>query len=138
MLKSSNFWVNIINLMLGFFVVWGSPVDLSGAEVLDTIFTKDIGLISLMVVNFINPIKKIIANGAYKDLAFLKSRNFMSQALTALFSGLASFTAVSIPLEGAEPIADALVSGDIGMIISAIGLNVVNFLVHFFEKKEEI
>lgn len=135
-LGSRNFFVSIISLVL--FVV----AKLSGAnipegaseELLNAINTQDLVMIfTIALPNLVNPILKIIKDKLWTWKIF-KSKNFITQAGTVLLMGLAGF-GIAFPDGAAAQIVDSIFRGEGTVIITAIVINIVNPLYHFFFDK---
>jgi hypothetical protein len=136
-LDSRNFFVNLISIVLLAFTANGLPISVEPGDIIDAISTQDFGLIlGVILPNFLNPIMKLINKTANWGWGFLKSTNFWTQTLTTLLVGL-ELISLQFPTGAAQEIIDAVFSGDIGLIIAALAINILNPLLHFFRNKEE-
>ena len=98
---------------------------------MDAISARDIGAIfSVVLLNFLNPVMKLINKTAKWSWDFLKSVNFWTQLATVILVGL-SLLGVVFPQGAAAGIVEAVFSGEANLIITAIAVNVINPLYHF-------
>jgi len=138
-LDSSNFFVNLITLLLLPFVANGLDLPAPTAEVSEVVFNAissgDIAvIIGVALPNLLNPLFKLFQNGvAGWSWDFLKSANFWTQAVTAallIFAGMG----LVFPDQAATDIVDSLFTGEVIAIILAMVINVINPLIHYFKK----
>jgi hypothetical protein len=104
-------------------------------SVYDAFASGELGrILSLVLVNFLNPLMKIIRGEAGWSWDFLKSWNFRTQALTAV---LIFFTGIGVvfPDGAVANLIDALAGGELNVIIIALVANIINPFIHFFRDK---
>lgn len=137
-LDSRNFFVSLITLFL--LVLQSNDLDpgTDAETIFDAIMSGDLGnLLALFLVNFLNPIMKIVRGEVGWSWNFLKSKNFWFQAATALIVGLTMFGIV-FPEGAAAAIIDAIFTGDSQAIMVAFVVNIINPIWHFFTKQKEL
>jgi len=135
-LDSRNFFVSIISLVLITIAQVSGGVVPEGAagQILDAISQKDIILFfTIALPNLINPIMKIVRDKLWTWKVF-KSTNFLTQSLTVVLMGLAGF-GIMWPDGAAANIVNAIAGGTGTVIITALVINIINPLYHFFFDK---
>lgn len=136
-LDSRNFFVSIISIIFTALAGQGVNIinpELISGEVYDAIITGQIGtLLSVLFVNFINPMIKIVRQKTW-SWAFLKSVNFWTQFATVGLLGLASFGIV-FPEGAASEVVISIFGGNFETIMIATVINFLNPLWHFFKKQ---
>jgi hypothetical protein len=135
-LKSQNFFVSLVTLVLLAFEANNLTLNVSADQIVDTFLTRDAGaILSLVVLNFANPILKLISRTAEWDWGFTRSANFWTQVATVVLAGIAIF-GLEFP-EGAGPeLVQAYYTNQFSIISVAIVINLVNPIYHFLKKKE--
>jgi hypothetical protein len=88
------------------------------------------------VLNFANPILKLISKASEWSWDFTKSANFWTQVATVVLAGIAIF-GLEFP-EGAGPeLVQAYYTNQFSIISVAIVINLVNPIYHFLKKKPD-
>lgn len=137
-LDSRNFFVSLVSIFLLSFELNGLSTGADPGQVVDAISAKDIGLIaSLVLLNFLNPVLKLIQKTASWSWAFLKSPNFWTQVGTTVIAGLAML-GIQFPDGAASEVVSSIFSGDVQAIMIALVINVINPLYHFFFDKPKL
>jgi hypothetical protein len=136
---SKNFFVSLTTLILLVLEANGLGIDATGGEIVDAISSQDIGaIISVVVLNLLNPITKLLQQGVNWSWAFLKSMNFWTQAVTTVLVGV-TLAGITFPESAANSIVEAVFSNEFNAIGTTIVINILNPLYHFFfdKPKEE-
>jgi hypothetical protein len=136
-LDSRNFFVSLISLVLLTLEANDLSIGTDADSVYDAFASGELGrILSLVLINFLNPLMKIIRGEAGWSWGFLKSWNFRTQALTAV---LIFFTGIGVvfPEGAASNLIDALAGGELNLIILALAANIINPFLHFFRDKAE-
>lgn len=135
-LQSRNFFVSIVSLILLAFQANKINFDIGAGEIVDVIMSKDLGaILSLAVVNLINPIMKLASKSTTWDWGFTRSANFWTQVLTVILVLIAGF-GIPFPENASADLIAAWATKEFSVVAIAIILNVVNPLYHFFVKKK--
>jgi len=129
---SQNFLVSIFTIIFAAFAANGLPIDLDPGEAAQTIGEGNITAIATMfVVNLLNPVFKLINKSATWSWDFIRSVNFWTQSLTVILVAVAGLGIV-FPEGAAENVVDAIFGGNFGVIATALVVNILNPLYHFF------
>ena len=132
-LKSKNFLVSIITLVLLAFEANSLPINVKPEQIADVVLSQDFGaIIALVVMNFLNPIMKLATKATKWDWGFLKSPNFWTQGLTVVLVIIAAF-GIDFPNNAAPALVTAYYSKQFSIIAMAILINVVNPIYHFIK-----
>ena len=138
MSQSSNFWTNLTSLILSFLIYLGIEVSptLPG-EIVDAVQTVDITAMIMIVVNLVNKIIHIWEPEKIKEefWAFLKSTNFYTNLITLLI-GIVIFYGAAVPDNAVSELVDSILGGDLGLILSAVAINIINPIYHLLFKKD--
>jgi len=135
-LQSRNFLVSIVSLVLLSFQANHINVDVGAGEIVDVVMSKDLGaILSLAVLNLINPIMKLASKSTTWDWGFTKSPNFWTQVLTVVLVLIAG-VGIPFPENASAELITAWASKEFSVIAIAIIVNVANPLYHFFVKKK--
>lgn len=137
-LGSQNFFVSLITLIFLALNFNGAGIpDGVAAEIYESFKTGNITTIFFVLFpNLINPIIKIVKNKVW-SWDFVRSANFWTQLGTVLLMLLVAY-GINFPDGALAEIVGSIMKGDVGLIIAAIGINVVNPLYHFFKPKKGI
>lgn len=131
-MESRNFFVSLITLLFLALGYNGLDPGIDADTLLDAILSGELGpIVSIILVNFLNPIMKIIRGEVEWSWSFLKSKNFWTQTITAILMLLTGFGIV-FPDGAAAQLVDAIFGGSFDAISVAIVLNIINPLYHFF------
>ena len=137
-LNSRNFWISIISIIFTGLGAQGIDMmepELISGEIYDAIIKGQVGtLISVLFVNFINPVIKIVRQKTW-SWSFLRSVNFWVQFATVGLLGLASFGIV-FPEGAAAEVVGSFFGGNFETIAIATIINILNPLWHFFQKNK--
>lgn len=123
-LDSRNFFVTFISIIL--LAASGQDVifDQTPEEIYNLFQGQEIlGILSIVVLNFLNPVTKLVTKIIKKQWSwdFVKSMNFQTQATSFVALILASW-----------------LGEELGGIVLALAVNVVNLIVHLAQKKPEL
>ena len=130
-LNSRNFFVSIISIILLMLEFNDLSTGVDAETIWEAFTSADLGrILSIVLVNFLNPIMKIIRGEASWSFGFLKSKNFWTQSLTAIFVLLAGLGIV-FPDGAASALVEAIFGGQFEIISLAIVVNIINPLWHF-------
>lgn len=133
-LDSRNFFVSLVSIIMLMMAAQGAAIDVPAEQVVDIFLRADVvGMFSVIVPNVINPILKITKAGF--SWAFLKSANFWTQAGTFILLALAG-AGIVFPDGAAAAIVAAIFGGNVGTIITALVVNLLNPLYHFIFDRE--
>lgn len=134
-LNSRNFFVSLISIILLAIELNGFPVSTDAGQIFDAVDAGQVSsIISIFFVNFLNPILKLASKAKKWTWDFLKSPNFITQALTVFLIGLTGF-GIAFPEGAAANIVDAIFQGGFQTIVVALVINILNPLYHFFFDK---
>ena len=134
-LKSQNFFVSLVPLVLLAFEANSLTLNVSADQVVDTLLSRDAGaILSLVVLNFANPILKLISRTSEWDCGFTRSANFWTQVATVVLAGIAIF-GLEFPADAAPELVSAYYTNQFSVISVAIVINLVNPIYHFLKKK---
>lgn len=132
---SKNFFVSLTTLILLILESNGLGINATGEEIVDAISSQDIGaIIGVVVLNLLNPITKLLQQGVDWSWDFRKSANFWTQAVTTILVGV-TLAGIVFPESAASAIVEAVFSNDFNAIGTAIVVNILNPLYHFFFDK---
>lgn len=135
-LNSRNFFVSLVSLMLLAFTANDLGITTTADQLVETVASKNTGaIIALFFMNFLNPILKLVSKGFQWSWDFVRSTNFWTQVLTTVLSAV-SLAGVAFPADAPTELVDAVQSKDFLTIYSAIGVNILNSLWHFFQKQK--
>jgi len=136
-IESQNFFVSLVTLLLLAFEANQLTVNVSAEQVVSVFASQDAGaIISLIFLNFLNPVMKILSKAQEWSWEFLKSANFWTQVVTVALAGVAIF-GLQFP-EGAAPeLVEAYYSKQFSIISVAIVVNLINPIYHFFKNKQD-
>jgi nitrous oxidase accessory protein NosD len=136
-IESQNFFVSLVTLLLLAFEANQLTVNVSAEQVVSVFASQDAGaIISLIFLNFLNPVMKILSKAQEWSWEFLKSANFWTQVVTVALAGVAIF-GLQFP-EGAAPeLVEAYYSKQFSIISVAIVVNLINPIYHFLKKKPD-
>lgn len=133
-LGSRNFFVSLVSLILLSLELNSLPTGADPGTIVDVIQNPDIGrIVSIIFLNFLNPVMKIISKTAVWDWGFLKSMNFWTQVITVVLTGVAMLGIV-FPDGAAAAMVEAVFGGEFNAIWVAFGMNILNPIYHFFQK----
>jgi hypothetical protein len=136
-LKSQNFFVSLVTLVLLAFEANNLTLNVSAEQVVDTFLTRDAGaILSLVVLNFANPILKLISKASEWSWDFTKSANFWTQVATVVLAGIAIF-GLEFPADAAPELVQSYYTNQFSIISVAIVINLVNPIYHFLKKKPD-
>lgn len=131
-LGSQNFFVSLISVMLLAFELNNLSLNVTADQVVDTVSSGDVGRIAaLFLVNFLNPILKLVQKTAEWSWNFLKSPNFWTQIVTVILVALTGL-GIAFPDGAAGNLVEGIFSGEFEVIAIAAVVNVLNPLYHFF------
>lgn len=137
--ESRNFFVSLASLfLLALAIITGDPVNVDPGAIIDALSSGELGsIISLFFVNLLNPIMKLIGKVQRGEINsdFLKSPNFITQAVTALLSGV-SILGIVFPADAAGEVVNAFYTSDFVPIWVALGINILNPIYHFIKDKK--
>ncbi len=128
---SRNFYVSLVSIVLFIFDFNQLGLNLTPEAIVDAILSGDSNALLLMLVNFINPILKIINNTAEWSWSFLRSWNFWIQVGTGVLFAATLYIGIEFPDNAVTEISEALQSGVIGTITLAFVVNILNPILHF-------
>jgi nitrous oxidase accessory protein NosD len=136
-IESQNFFVSLVTLLLLAFEANQLTVNVSAEQVVSVFASQDAGaIISLIFLNFLNPVMKILSKAQEWSWEFLKSANFWTQVVTVALAGVAIF-GLQFP-EGAAPeLVEAYYSKQFSIISVAIVVNLINPIYHFIKNKQD-
>lgn len=139
-LESTNFLTSVLTLALTALGVWGINIDIDPAQAIQEILAKNLEYIITIAIpsvgNLIFKITQKIQDGTLSIKRLFKSLNFVTQAITVLAVILTS-VGIMIPETAPQALSEAIFSGSIVTIITALVTNVLNPLWHFFFDKKE-
>jgi len=136
-LGSRNFFVSLISVFLLAFELNNLSLGAGAEQIIDTVTSGDVGRIAaLFLVNFLNPILKLVQKTAEWSWAFLKSPNFWTQVITVILVALTGL-GITFPDGAASGLVDAIFTGEFQVIAIAAVVNVLNPLYHFFFDRPE-
>ena len=137
-LGSRNFYVSLVTLVLLAFEANNLPININPGELVDTVLTRDLGgILSILLLNFLNPIMKLANKMATWSWAFLRSPNFWTQITTVLLS-LIAVTGITFPEGAAAELVTSVFGGSFNVIAMAVLVNVINPLYHFFFDRKKL
>lgn len=133
---SQNFLIGFITLIFGFLAANNlEVVDVTQVETFwQAVKTGELNLIiPIILVNFVNPIMKIVSSGGFDWQGIKNSPNFWTNIATVVLSITATFGLI-IPEEALTGFLDAIVGQNASFIeiIIAFVLNLGNVFFHFF------
>jgi len=135
-IQSQNFFVSLVTLILLAFEANALSVNVGAEQIVSVLASKDAGaIISLFVLNFINPIMKLLSKTQEWDWGFLKSPNFWTQSLTVLLAAVAIF-GLQLPEDAAPELVSAYYSQQFSIISVAVVINIINPIYHFLKSKQ--
>lgn len=133
-LNSRNFFVSLVSLVLLAFSANDLGITTTAGQLVETVASKNTGaIIALFFMNFLNPVLKLVGQGFKWSWDFVRSPNFWTQVLTTVLSAV-SLVGIAFPAEAPTELVEAVQSKDFLTIYSAIGVNILNSLWHFFQK----
>ena len=136
-MDSRNFLVTLISLILLTLEFNNLGTGIDAETIWEAFASGELGrILSIVLVNFLNPIMKIIRGEASWSFGFLKSKNFWTQALTGIFVLLAGL-GIAFPDGAAASLVEAIFGGSFEAISIAIVINVINPLYHFFFDRDK-
>ena len=136
-LDSRNFFVSLITLFL-------LPLAGNGIEVAPDLADKTyyaivnknlLFAITVIFPNVVQPVIKLIRSKSW-SWSFSSKLNFWTQVATVALMGL-GLLGIVFPEFAADTVFDAIAGGNIGLIIAAFGINIINPLWHFFFDKRD-
>lgn len=131
-LNSRNFFVSLISVVLLAFELNNLSLGADAGQIVDTVGSGDVGRIAaLFLVNFLNPILKLIQKTAEWSWNFLRSPNFWTQLVTVILVALTGL-GITFPDGAAGNLVESIFSGEFQVIAIAAVVNVLNPLYHFF------
>lgn len=134
---SQNFFVSLISLFLLSFELNGLSTGADPNGIYEALASGEIGRItSILLLNFLNPILKLVQNSATWSWDFLKSKNFLTQAATAVLSAV-TLLGIEFPDGAAAEVVDGFFGGTFETVAVALVINVLNPLWHFFFDRED-
>lgn len=137
-LSSQNFFVSLISVILLAFELNNLSLGVGAEQIVDTVSSGDVGRIAaLFLVNFLNPILKLVQKTAQWTWGFLRSPNFWTQLATVVLVALSGLGIV-FPDGAASGVVDAIFTGEFQAIGIALVVNVFNPLYHFFFDRPKI
>ena len=133
-LNSRNFFVSLVSLVLLAFSANDLGITTTPDQLVETVASKNTGaIIALFFMNFLNPVLKLASKGFQWSWDFVRSANFWTQVLTTVLSAV-SLVGIAFPSEAPTELVEAVQSKDFLTIYSAIGVNILNSVWHFFQK----
>jgi len=133
---SRNFFVSFVSVLLLMLEMNGLGTGADPGNIVDAITSADLGrILSILLLNFLNPIMKIIQKQVEWSWDFLRSPNFWTQVATTLLIGITMF-GIAFPDGAAADLVDAIFGGEFQVIAIALIINVLNPLWHFFFDKK--
>lgn len=136
-IQSQNFFVSLVTLILLAFEANALSVNVGAEQIVSVLASKDAGaIISLFVLNFINPIMKLLNKTQEWDWGFLKSANFWTQALTVVLAAVAIF-GLQLPEDAAPELVSAYYTQQFSIISVAVVINIINPIYHFLKSKQD-
>lgn len=137
MSTSSNWWTNFTSLILSFLVYIGVSDVPDAGDIIDSIGAQDWAAIIIVVINLVNKVIHIFDPTKIKEYfwEFLKSSNFYTNLLTMLIGIIVSLGAI-IPDNAVSELVDSILGGDLGLILAAIAINIINPIYHLLFKKD--
>lgn len=135
---SQNFFVSLISVFLFALDINNLGINVSAEQILEAIQSGESNAIILIIVNLVNPILKLINRTAEWSWDFLKSQNFITQALTVLLLGATYFIGIQFPEGAATEVVGAFGTGAITAILAAVVINIVNPIIHFFDMDKPV
>lgn len=136
-LKSQNFFVSLVTLLLLAFEANNLSVNISAQTVVDTLLTRDAGaILSLLVLNFANPILKLISNASAWSWKFTRSPNFWTQIITVALAATA-LLGLEFPADAAPELVSAYYTNQFSIISVALVINLINPIYHFIKNKRD-
>lgn len=137
-IESQNFFVSLVTLLLLAFEANQLTVNVTAEQVVSVFASQDAGaIISLIFLNFLNPVMKILSKTQEWSWGFIKSANFWTQVVTVILAGVAIF-GLQFP-EGAAPeLVEAYYSKQFSIISVAIVVNLINPIYHFIKGKKDV
>lgn len=127
-LASRNFFVALASTLLMALQANNLQVDIDPGNLVDTLLGGDLmGIVSVLLLNFLNPAMKLISRAGEWSWDFLKSPNFLTQAFTVLLAALA-LIGLSMPADIAAT--ELLHEQSWGLLSLAIFTHVANSVYH--------
>jgi hypothetical protein len=137
-LKSQNFFVSLVTLLLLAFEANNLTVNINPEQVVDTLLSRDAGaIISLVVLNFANPILKLISNASSWSWGFTRSPNFWTQVVTVALAATA-LIGLEFPADAAPELVSAYYTNQFSIISVAVVINLINPIYHFLKGKKDV
>lgn len=134
---SQNFFVSLISLLLLTFELNGLSTGADPENIFDAITSGDAGrILSILLINFLNPILKLVQKQETWSWDFLKSVNFWTQAVTTILAAI-TIAGVAFPEGAAANLVEAIFGGTFQTIAVAVVVNILNPLYHFFFDRDE-
>jgi hypothetical protein len=136
-IESRNFFVSLITLMLLAFEANSLSINLGADQVVSVLESRDAGaIISLLFINFLNPIMKLVSKAQEWSWDFLKSANFWTQLVTVGLAGTA-ILGLEYPADAAPELVQAYYTNQFSIISVAVVINLINPIYHFIKTKKD-
>lgn len=137
--SSSNFWVNIFNLVLSALAISGvqftQPTLNTAAEIVNTFSTTGIvAVIGLVLINVGSPVYHAFIKKSFNFKALLGSTNFWIQFVSAAIAAALLF-GLEIPTGTSEQLVGAVFARDWTGLAFVFLSNILNPLIRFFKNK---
>lgn len=134
---SRNFFISLVSTTLLTLEMNGLGTGADPGNIVDAITSADIGrILSILLLNFLNPIMKIIQKQVEWSWDFLRSPNFWTQVVTTILVGV-TMLGIMFPEGAASNLVSAIFGGEFQVIAIALIINIANPLYHFFFDRNE-
>ena len=129
---SQNFFVSLISVLLLSFELNGLNTGADPEQIYDAVTSGDTGrILSIVLLNFLNPVLKLVQGDATWSWGFLRSPNFWTQVTTTILLGV-TMLGVVFPDGAAGNLVNAIFGGTFETIAVTVVVNILNPLYHFF------
>lgn len=143
-LKSTNFWTQVVTLILSAFVLGGLNVkpDELGPDIVNAIVEDNyFSLLTIFVINLLNPIWqwiKTLKNNPTQFWGFLHSVNWWVSVFNAIVAGLLLWGGIEIPADAGEQIVAAIFEGRWMDLVTLVAINILIPIIKILFKKHPI
>lgn len=136
--KSTNLWVNILNLALGALAISGvqfsQPTGDTAADIVNTLnSTGVIAVVGLVILNIVSPVYHAAIKNQFNFKALLSSSNFWVQFGAVAVSAL-MLLGIDIPTGTPDQVVEAVFARDWTGLAFILLSNVMNPLIRFFKE----